>query len=688
MATKKMASHRSCAGVWRAGWRWSAAFGAWLAAPAAAQEAQPDEGADEQTVEQPADPFGGLGDELLLFQDLPIVVSGSRTAQPISLSSVPVSLITAADIRYSGLTTIPEMLMFAPGVDVLRLDRNRYAIGVRGMHHEFADRSLFLVNGMDATNPFYGGADFFRLPLFPADIERIEIVRGPGGAAWGANAFNGVVNVLTKSPEDTAGFAASTRVNHFGDTFTHVRVGVSRDQGAFRLSAGYEGRKSSEDAIDDDDFVSDDFGRRYMLDGVGVYRLDADTKLTFGVGFLTATRGAEEFLGDMPEDDAEIYSVRPHLRLDHEFDADTSLYVRWFANVDGDKRPGLWDFSSVENDVEVQVNFKPAESHTMSAGGNVRWVYIDADVPPTGHLTSAGTHNEQWAGLFVIDRWEATERVTVEGQLRGDWYSATEADWAGRLTLLLALDEEKRHIVRVAGAKAFRTPAAAVRNAATEAMPVAPGIFGINLLRPDEIDNEQVYSFEVGYNGSWENGLSASVVGYYQRYDDLIGVRTLPDPTGFGLGFFQLGNVDGADGYGVESELALTGEHGRVGVWHAFNELEPDQGRFQSIRAFHPAEHKVGASARWFIDETWTFNTIYRYSSPTDSDDSSLPTVPEMHRLDLTLTANVFDGRGEVTFGVTDVLDDTSVAIAQIGMIGPSHRTPGRTFFAEFRLHF
>jgi outer membrane cobalamin receptor len=127
------------------------------------------------------------------------VVSASRLPTQPQYLTAAVTVITADDIHHSGVTTIPEILQFAPGVDVRRLDRQRYAVGVRGLFGVFSDRTLVLIDGRPATGIIYGTTHWENLPVLVEDIERIEIVRGPVGAAWGANAFTGVINIITKT---------------------------------------------------------------------------------------------------------------------------------------------------------------------------------------------------------------------------------------------------------------------------------------------------------------------------------------------------------------------------------------------------------------------------------------------------------------------------------------------------------
>lgn len=171
-----------------------------------------------------------------------VVVSAARQVQKISELSVPVTVITAEDIHNSGLTSIPEILQFATGMDVLRLDRNRYAVGVRALHDMTSDRTLTLVNGRIANSAMFGGLEYWRLPVLVEDIQRIEIVRGPGGAAWGANAFTGVLNIITKKPEDVLGTFSTTTVNEYGDSYSHLRWAQQKGNWKWRVSTGYEER--------------------------------------------------------------------------------------------------------------------------------------------------------------------------------------------------------------------------------------------------------------------------------------------------------------------------------------------------------------------------------------------------------------------------------------------------------------
>jgi iron complex outermembrane recepter protein len=133
------------------------------------------------------------------------VTSVSKREQPISKAGAAIFVITQDDIRRSGAISLPDLLRMVPGVNVARMDSNSWAIGIRGFNDLYADKVLVLIDGRSVYNPLFSGVYWDAQDLVLEDIERIEVIRGPGGTIWGANAMNGVINVITKSSKDTQG---------------------------------------------------------------------------------------------------------------------------------------------------------------------------------------------------------------------------------------------------------------------------------------------------------------------------------------------------------------------------------------------------------------------------------------------------------------------------------------------------
>src|SRR6202034_3724529 len=133
------------------------------------------------------------------------VTSVSQKAEKLSRTASAVFVITQEDIRRSGSTNLPDLLRMVPGVEVAQIDSNTWAISVRGLNQRFSNELLVLVDGRSVYTTEFGGVYWDTLDLPLEDIERIEVIRGPGGSAWGANAVNGVVNIITKKTSDTLG---------------------------------------------------------------------------------------------------------------------------------------------------------------------------------------------------------------------------------------------------------------------------------------------------------------------------------------------------------------------------------------------------------------------------------------------------------------------------------------------------
>jgi len=633
------------------------------------------------------------------------VVSASRQPQKISQLSVPVSVITAEDIHYSGVTTIPEILQFAPGVDVRRRDRQRYIVGVRGLFGTFSDRTLILIDGRPAIEPIYGTTHWENLPILIEDIERIEIVRGPVGAAWGANAFTGAINIITKKPSQCLGGLVSSTINEFGDTYTHLRYGHTQGQWSWKVSAGYEDVEDSDVAgagkyfsgvitlmdttMGFNNFETRDWGRFWKFDTQAEYRPDDQTHWSFGAAHSSGQEGDYEFIGVFPRRDILTEYTRMFVRMDYQFDTDTSAYIQWFGDHWNTHCKVLTErVAYMENDIEAQINFKHADNHTISLGGNVRLNHflMRNQSSTDEYIFDRNKYNEHWMGFFLVDRWHATDRLTLEGQIRLDNYSETTTDWSARFTTLYALDEQRNHIIRAGFARSFRSPSVAVRRGTASYLqaPVIGGLF-LTQRSPDGMDNEGTYSLEAGYTGQMTENLSLNMDAYYQRMERLIGVRNVTNPfTGVTTSTFD--NVNGATSWGTETSLAWQHRMGKITAWYAYNALTTDEFA-QITRSLSPAQHKTGLSSRWYLNENWTFNTNYVFQNGIDMFTSVVKDPHSFHRLDLTLSRRFAKDKGELMIGVMDILNQTTAPVACTGNL-TAHETPGRMFFARLQLKF
>jgi iron complex outermembrane receptor protein len=168
------------------------------------------------------------------------VTSASKKEQKLSRVAAAIFVITQEDIRRSGATNIPDLLRMVPGLDVSQINSNTWAISARGFNSQFANKLLVLVDGRAVYTPLLGGVSWDTVDVPLEDIDRIEVIRGPGGTVWGNNAVNGVINIITKKAQDTLGALVTggggTVENGFG---TVQYGGATKDGTAYRLFTHY-----------------------------------------------------------------------------------------------------------------------------------------------------------------------------------------------------------------------------------------------------------------------------------------------------------------------------------------------------------------------------------------------------------------------------------------------------------------
>ncbi len=627
-------------------------------------------------------------DELLLFQDMDLVVSASRQKQPANLLSVPVSVLKSDDLHYGGHTSISAALRYAPGVDVMQVSRTRYGIGIRGLQGTFSDRMMTLVDGMPADSAAFGGPEFSSIAVMMEDIDRIEIVRGPGGAAWGANALSGVINIITKKPEDVTGLFATSTISEFGDSSSQIRYADTAGKWSWLLSTGYNETKSSAEALDHEENTANrDYQRQTLARGELVYHTDSDIKLVMGAGTTQTDDGAFATEGVFVEKENDMSAANGYLRAEKEFNSGTSAYLRYAGRYQDMDRPsyGGARYQLDEHDVEGQVDIAGVEDHSLVFGGNLKTTSISSRPIEDGIFTLSDEYSrENWFGLFGSDRYQYDEQLFFEIQLRGDYFSEGDTDWSGRFTSLYGLDSEMKHVLRLSAAKSYRQPIGFVRNAIFSGN--LDGL-GLQFAVDPDMKSEQSWSAEGGYNWKIKESLQFKGNVYYMWYRDLIGARSELDQSVGGSPVLLLfvDNTGDAEGYGCELELEHSFGSVSGSIWYAYNEFETEY-EDQSIRAFLPAKNKVGLKLRWFVDGNWTINGQYAYSDSV-YEDTGGSSVEPVNQLDLTVTRSFFAKKGEMMIGVMDLLEDEHAAVDESG-VSDNAVTPGRTFFCRMQYRF
>ena len=163
------------------------------------------------------------------------VTTVSKGPVKLSQTAAAIYVITQEDIRRSGVRSLPEALRLAPGVDVAQIDSVKWAVGIRGFQSRLSRDILVLIDGRSVYSPLFHGVYWEVQDTLLEDIDRIEVIRGPGGTIWGANAVNGVINIITKSAKDTKGTLVSGGGGTVDQGFLDVRQGGGNDDFSYRI---------------------------------------------------------------------------------------------------------------------------------------------------------------------------------------------------------------------------------------------------------------------------------------------------------------------------------------------------------------------------------------------------------------------------------------------------------------------
>ena len=184
------------------------------------------------------------------------VITASKSPVKLSQTAAAVYVITQDDIRRSGVTSLPEALRLAPGVDVAQIDSVKWAVGIRGFQSRLSREVLVLIDGRSVYSPLFHGVYWEVQDTLLEDIDRIEVIRGPGGTIWGANAVDGVINIITKSAKDTRGALVSAGGGTVAQGFMDVRQGGGNDDFSYRIyGKGFDqGPESHSDGRQFDDW--------------------------------------------------------------------------------------------------------------------------------------------------------------------------------------------------------------------------------------------------------------------------------------------------------------------------------------------------------------------------------------------------------------------------------------------------
>jgi iron complex outermembrane receptor protein len=476
----------------------------------------------------------------LSIEDLMNVEVTTVSKEPMRLANAPaaVTVISQDDMQRSGLASIPELLRLAPGMDVAQINSNHWAISSRGFNGFLADKLLVLMDGRSLYTPTFGGVLWNSVNYPILDLDRIEVVNGPGSTLWGSNAVNGVINIISKSSKDTQGLMLDARggtQQNIGD----VRYGGQLDDKTYyRVYSQYQYNGEFEQANGDpshDEWQGGQGGFR-----IDRYSTDKDTLTLQGDGFW---QQLDQVTAPLPfsvsntyfQNGGNILGRWSHVESDR---ADTSVQAYYDRAVLDDTPDG---YEQNTFDIELQNRFPLGDIQDITWGLGARDHLINLFAGPSIVSVAPAYTNEYIYNGFIQDQ------VSIVPD-RLQWFIGTKLEYNSITNLevqpstRLLWTPDSRNSFWGAYSHAARIPSL-IEEFHESIGPIVVGT--------DYPDAEKCDAFELGYKVQPAKSFSLSVDGFYNSYTDLIvAVPNLLNPLEV-----DYANAAKADSYGAELSL-------------------------------------------------------------------------------------------------------------------------------------
>ncbi len=536
-----------------------------------------------------------------------VEVSSVTKGKGMKLSDAPgaITVISEEDIERTGHQSLPELLRLVPGLHVGRIDANNWAISARGFNAQYNKYMLVMMDGRSIYTPLFSGVFWDVQDTVMEDLKSVEVIRGPGGTLWGANAVNGVINFTTKDAKDTQGVLFSTSAGTEDLNNTVMRYGGKiNDNAHFRIYGKYQmfdDTKTPAGNEYDDEFKRTKTGFRIdnqagsdhlTLQGDWYYvDMDADDNANNGTNVL---RGGNLLA-----------------RWSHDFSEDSNLQLQFYYDHVVRKDEALNDLEANSLDFDLQHSFVPAEGHSMIWGLNYHW-RRDTIIPlPTNFFDfTPRAKADNTFSAFIQDTMTLSPDklfFTIGTKIEHNEYTQFEFQPSARLSWRV----KEGQTFWGAISRAVRTPSR-LETALTSTF--------LNFSNPN-LRSTDVLAYEAGYRISFNEHLSLDMASYINKYEDLASTGFPPD------------NNQHAESYGFEASA----------TWQAADNLKLIANyTFQNVEA-HPAagasqegtspRNQASIRAYYDLSDQFELNTaLYWY------DNVPAQNIPSYFRYDLGLT--------------------------------------------------
>lgn len=473
--------------------------------------------------------------EETLYLKEELVSIASRHEQPISEAPSNVYVITDEDIRLSGATDLPTILRRIPGLEVMHMSGADFNVSIRGNNQPMANKLLVLVDGRSIYVDLQGTVYWKALPVTLPEIKRIEVLKGPASSLYGFNAFDGIVNIITKPPEEMKGTTLQFGGGDLGTLTSAAVAATTVGNLGVRLSAG---RDQNQQWREHDALAF----RSHKFNVATQYALSGNSMLQLSGGVVDTNRYDGQ-IGETVSSSTSLTQAYVSAGLDWG----TFSLRTWWSRLSSDSiptaNPLLSNFLTITDrngqalsstvadtyNLDLQHSIRLGGSHQFTYGLNYRHISLSSNI-------SSELSREDRIGLFVQDEWRVTRHISVVAGGRYDMDTFINPTLSPRLAVVYQLSPN--HSVRASASVAYRPPTLietsldqrAQTTIPTGLAPPAPTTFTtvIPVHGSTNLAPEQIISGEVGYQGWWfQHRLRTRGDLFFNHISNLIGNRNV-----------------------------------------------------------------------------------------------------------------------------------------------------------------
>jgi len=458
------------------------------------------------------------------------VTTQTKTPVEVWKTTAAIYVITQDDIRRAGVTTIPEALRLAPGVEVARIDANKWSVGIRGFGSRLDRDVLVLMDGRSLYNPLLAGTYWEVQDTDIEDIDRIEVIRGPGGSVWGSNAVNGVINIITKSSKETQGLLVTGATGNFQRGFGTIRYGGQNSDGSvsYRVYAkGYDrGAEYHPDGDNYDAWHSAQGGFRVDWNKTprDTYTVQGDIYRERAGETVTAVNYAPPYQ-QIVEGDMRLSGGNITARWTHTESEDKSVSIEAYYDATNRHEPNFGDLRKTFNVDYVQQTPLNQNNH-LTWGATAEASHGNELMPTTGlFFTPPERTDTLFSGFLEDDITLIPDKLDFQAGTKAinTNYIGVELEPSGRLLWTPTNSQTAWFAVT----HAVRTPSDAERDfnltgfisppsASTDGLPTFARFEANKNFKSEKLDG-----YELGYRGLMGKRAFVDVATFFNQYYDL-----------------------------------------------------------------------------------------------------------------------------------------------------------------------